>query len=116
MGFEEIKKNKKSLIASLIIGIITWLLSVFQYYLLAISINLNVSYIFLFLAMSIIALLDALPISFSGIGTRDLGLISLFSLVSINKEYAFSYSFLILLFSYIFIGLFGAFLLLKNQN
>jgi len=115
-GFKEIRNNKKSVIYALIIGIITWFISVFQYYLLALSINLNLSYMFLFSAMAVVALLDALPISFSGIGTRDLALITLFSTISISKEYAISYSFLVLLFSYVFIGLFGAFLLLRNKN
>jgi len=115
-GFKEIRNNKKSVIYALIIGIITWFISVFQYYLLALSINLNLSYMFLFSAMAVVALLDALPISFSGIGTRDLALITLFSTISISKEYAISYSFLVLLFSYVFIGLFGAFLLLRNTN
>ena len=113
-GLKDIKDSKRSIIISLIIGIIIWFLSVFQYYLLALSININLSYIFLFSIMAIVALLDALPISFSGIGTRDMALIILFSIISISKEYAVSYSLLILLFSYIFIGLFGAFLLLRN--
>ena len=48
----------------------------------------------------LITLLDALPISFSGLGTRDAAMIFLFSLMSLSAEAAVSFSLLILVFNY----------------
>ena len=58
--------------------------------------------------MSISSIVTLLPLSFSGIGTRDAALIYLFSIISFSQETALIFSFLIFLTFHIFGGLIGA--------
>jgi len=109
------KNHKKNIILAVILTIFTWLISIFQAFLLSMSIGLNVSYMFFLSIIPLIVLLDILPISISGIGTRDAAMILFLSFVSVEKEYAISLSFLILIFGYISVGLVGAVLLLKEH-
>lgn len=58
-----------------------------------ISLNINISYINIILIMSITNIITFLPISISGIGSRDLILMFLFfSILDMEKELAISYS------------------------
>ncbi|MCX6814191.1 MAG: lysylphosphatidylglycerol synthase transmembrane domain-containing protein [Candidatus Aenigmarchaeota archaeon] len=113
-GLDSVKKGKRNVILSIMIGVLVWIISIIQYYLLAMAISLSVPFLFLLSIMPIISLLDMLPISFSGIGTRDAAMILFFSFISIGKEYAISLSLLILLFGYFMIGLVGAAFLLRG--
>ena len=106
-------KSRKMVYVTLL-GILAWLVTILQYYVLAMAINLDVPYLFLLLVMPVVVLLDMVPVSFSGIGTRDGALILFFSFVSIGKEYAISFSILVFLFSYALIGLIGSALILKG--
>jgi uncharacterized membrane protein YbhN (UPF0104 family) len=103
------------MVLAVVLGVLVWLVSIVPYYLLALSIGLNLSYMFLLSVVPIVALLDMLPISFSGIGTRDAALILFLSFISIGKEYAISLSFLILIFGYVLIGLVGSIVMLKEH-
>ncbi len=110
-----VRNGKRNMILLFVLSALAWFVSVLEYYLLALSIGLGVSYLFLLSAMPIVVLLDLLPISFSGIGTRDAALIFFFSLISIGKEYAVSFSILVFIFSYAFLGLIGAVLMLRER-
>jgi uncharacterized protein (TIRG00374 family) len=114
-GLVILRKGRRNIILAVSLGIAAWIITVFQCYLLSISIGLSVSYLFLLSVIPIIALMDTLPISFSGIGTRDAALVFFFSFLSIGKEYAISLSFLILIFGYVAMGLIGAALILKGH-
>ncbi len=113
-GLHSVRKGKRNVILSIMIGVLVWIISMIQYYLLAMAIGLSVPFLFLLSIIPIISLLDMLPISFSGIGTRDAAMILFFSFISIGKEYAISLSLLILLFGYVMIGLVGAAFLLRG--
>jgi uncharacterized protein (TIRG00374 family) len=114
-GLDSIKSHRKNMVLAVVLGVLVWLVSIVPYYLLALSIGLNLSYMFLLSVVPIVALLDMLPISFSGIGTRDAALILFLSFISIGKEYAISLSFLILIFGYVLIGLVGSIVMLKEH-
>ena len=58
--------------------------------------------------MAISNLISFLPVSVSGIGTRDAALIYLFSLVNIQPEIAVTYSFLVFVNFFIAGGIIGA--------
>jgi uncharacterized protein (TIRG00374 family) len=113
-GLGILRKSKKYLAASILLGIASWLVNIFQYYLLAISLNLNVSYFFLLSIMPLVNLMDILPISFSGIGTRDITLIFFLSQIGIAAEAAVSFSAMLLVFGYLVVGLVGLFFWFRN--
>lgn len=93
----------------LIIFIITTLSWVFYYsqmYILAKGTNLNIPFLYLAVSVTIAGFVTLIPVSISGIGTRDAALIFLFSPFLIPKEQVIIFSALILLMT-LFAALIG---------
>lgn len=67
-------------------------------YFITLSLELSVSFIFIVLCYSIIAFLAVMPISISGIGTRDMTLIYFLGFLNISAEKAIAVSLLDLVF------------------
>lgn len=105
-------KTKHYLFA-LIITLLSWLLYYFQMFIFAKAIEINISFLYLAISVTASGIITMVPISYSGIGTRDLTLISLFSLVFISKESAVAFSSLVLL-TYVIMAVFGFFCWLKK--
>ena len=95
-------------ISSVSIGILSWIPPFIYGYLLALSIGIDTGVLFFVLIIPVLSLLDLLPISISGIGTRDVALIFLFGLKGISPEQAVAFSLLYLFMSYWLIALIGA--------
>jgi uncharacterized protein (TIRG00374 family) len=106
--------SKWGMTGSFHLGIVTWSIMIYQYQLLAMALGLDLAYAFMFAVVPVLALLDALPISFSGIGTRDAALIFFFSIVSVSAETAVSLSLLIFFVNYVIAGLAGLLLWLRD--
>ena len=106
-GLGVLMKSKKSLAASLGIGIVAWLLMIVQTYVLSLSMGIGLSLLFIASVIPVITLLDAMPISFSGVGTRDAALILFFGFISLSAEAAVSFSLIILVFNYLISAFFG---------
>jgi uncharacterized protein (TIRG00374 family) len=94
--------------SSISIGILSWIPPFIYGWLLALSIGIDPGVLFFVLVIPVLSLLDLLPISISGIGTRDVALIFLFSLKGIAPEQAVAFSLLYLFMSYWLIALIGA--------
>ena len=114
-------KSKKLLSFAFISGLISWVISVFVVFFLALSLGLNLYMPSLFgmlwfvaLVLPIISLLDLLPVSISGIGTREAAVIFLFSFYSIKPELAVAFSLYYLFVGYIIIALIGAVFFMKE--
>jgi uncharacterized protein (TIRG00374 family) len=114
LGLSIFYHDKKTFILVIIVAILSWLPPFLYAYLLALSIGINLDLTFFILVIPIISLLDLLPISISGIGTRDAALIFLFGLENIPPETAVAFSLLYLFMSYWLIALVGALLWIKN--
>ena len=99
--------------ASVTTGIISWLPPFIYGWILALAIGINIGIFYFFLVIPVLSLLDLLPISISGIGTRDVALIFLFGLQGISPEQAIAFSLLYLFMSYWLIALAGAAVYLK---
>ncbi|KPA18387.1 protein belonging to Lysylphosphatidylglycerol synthetase/UPF0104, partial [Candidatus Magnetomorum sp. HK-1] len=80
-----------------------------QCYLLTLAMQIKIDFLTIALFMSIARLISIIPISISGLGTRDAILIYLFSLINLTSEIAVSYSFLIFVAYYVSNGIIGAF-------
>lgn len=89
-----ILKSKKLMLAVTAISFASWALLIYAAYLVALSLNLTVSLSFLFLVIPVTTLVMLIPISISGIGTRDATTIILFSLVGIAAEQSLAFSLL----------------------
>jgi uncharacterized protein (TIRG00374 family) len=79
----------------------------FQCFLIAKSIGLQISYFDLALIMSIVNIITFIPISISGLGTREASMIFLFKLIGLPTEAAISFSLLIFFAFFICGGLMG---------
>jgi uncharacterized membrane protein YbhN (UPF0104 family) len=77
------------------------------------ALGIPISYFMILLILPFTTLVEALPISFSGIGTRDAVLILLFTLLGLSSTSAVSFSIMILLLNYI-MNIFGGLLWLKK--
>jgi len=78
-----------------------------QCYLLALSLNLPLSFFYVGACMAVSFLVAMIPVSIAGIGTRDAALIALFSLRGVTAESALSYSLLVLFTFYIATAVMG---------
>jgi hypothetical protein len=72
------------------------------------AMNLSINFINITLFMAISNLISFIPISISGLGTRDATLIYLFSLIGLKPELAVSYAFLVFITFFVSGGLMGA--------
>ncbi|MFH1235107.1 MAG: lysylphosphatidylglycerol synthase transmembrane domain-containing protein [Candidatus Diapherotrites archaeon] len=99
-------KNRSLLLAAVSLSLVSWLFEVLAEYLLALSLGIALPISFVFLTVSLITLVSLLPLSISGIGTRDALAIMLFSLQGIPAESAVAFSFLVL-FSSTLLSMFG---------
>lgn len=79
-----------------------------QCYLITISMGISINFIAITLFMAISNLISFIPISISGLGTRDATLIYLFSLINLTPELAVSYAFFVFVIFFVCGGLMGA--------
>lgn len=75
----------------------SWIVYYTQVYLLAKALAIEISFFHLATIMSVAGLLSVLPISISGIGTRDAALVFFFGLLGIRSEFAIALSTLVLM-------------------
>ena len=104
--FNSLKKPGFILFSGTIISIAAWVMYFFQLYILSKAIGINLAFILTSAIIAIITTLNLIPITVSGIGTRDLTLMLLFSQIGLGKEEAISFSMMILL-TFVAGGLFG---------
>lgn len=100
-GIESTIVRKDIILYTTVFTTISWFIVIFQYYILTLVLGLNVPYQFLVFVIPITLLLEILPISFSGLGTREAALIFFLSFISIPANSAILFSFSILLLTYI---------------
>lgn len=107
------KVNKRLFFIAFIVTLITWLLNFLYAYVLAVALNINVSLGYIFLIMPMVTIIELIPISISGLGTREAALIFFFFIIGISEVLAVSFS-LLYVFGSLLLALLGAYFLFKN--
>ena len=98
----EAVKNRKELIAAIVIGIIIWIVTVTELYFYMLALNIfTVPFYFVFILLPAIILVEILPISFSGIGTRDVACIILLGIFGVGAPEAVAFSVLLFATGYL---------------
>ena len=99
--------NTNQLTLATFMTFFAWVIYFITMYLFALSIDINIPFLYLATCVSISAVITLIPISISGIGTRDATLVILFSYLGLSKESAIAFSMMILLMYAVngFIGL-----------
>ena len=110
-GIKTLNGNQFTL--ATLITLFAWVIHFIMMYLLALSLDIHIPFLYLATCVSISAVITLIPISISGIGTRDATLIILFSYLGISKESAIAFSMLIL-FMYAVNGSIGLLAWLKK--
>ena len=93
-GIKTLNTNQLTLV--IFMTFLGWLIYFVTMYLLALAIDINIPFLYLATCVSISAVITLIPISLSGIGTRDATLIILFSYLGLSKESAIAFSMMIL--------------------
>lgn len=101
-GLEALMKKKRTIVVTTAVTVFFWLVAILSTWALGVALGLNISYPFLLMVMPVVLILLALPISFSGIGTRDAALIFFFSYIGLTAEQTLSYTIMLLAMDYIF--------------
>jgi glycosyltransferase 2 family protein len=97
--FSDNRKSRLSnkICLAIIINIFHYILYFTSLYFVVIALDIKVPIVFIVLAFSVVALLNLLPISISGIGTRDISLIYFFNKIDVSNEKAIAMSLIVLL-------------------
>lgn len=107
------KSSSNQLVKTTLITILGWIVYFLTVYLLALAIGIDIPFFYLVTCVSITAVITLIPISVSGIGTRDAVMILLFTQFGLSEESAIAFSIMIL-FMYAVNGLFGLLAWLKK--
>jgi hypothetical protein len=102
--FPQIKK----LIAPFILGLFTWIIIFSQEYIIVLALGLDIPYLYFLLLFPIANFAGFIPVTFAGIGTRELTSIFLFStLFAVTEEKVFVFTLLGFIITDIFTGFVG---------
>jgi len=94
-----LKENKKAFIPLWANNMVLWFFVLLQAYVILLALGERVDIIFVFLAVPFAIMASLLPITVSGLGTRDLAMVALFSFAGVSASKAISLSLL-----YLFLG------------
>jgi len=104
--------RKKPVASAVLIAFITWLFSILIGYFISCSLGLNVPFYFFVLLIPVLSLIEVIPISISGFGTREATAIFLLSVYQISAEQAVAFSLTYFFFAYLLVASLGAFFFL----
>ncbi|MEK6972904.1 MAG: lysylphosphatidylglycerol synthase transmembrane domain-containing protein [archaeon] len=108
--------NKKTIIPLIFLTPAAFLSTVLIYYLIAQSLSINLSLTFLLMVVSITILIETMPITFLGLGTREAGMIFMLAMKGISAESAVTVSLLYLFTNYITLSVIGLSKLINLWN
>jgi uncharacterized protein (TIRG00374 family) len=98
----------KTLILPVILGVITWFIIFSQEYILVIALDLDIPYLYFMLLFPIANVVGFIPITFAGLGTRELTAVFIFStLFMVSEAEIFVVSLLGFIITDIFTGFIG---------
>jgi uncharacterized protein (TIRG00374 family) len=117
--FDSFYENMPSiffLMLVLIFNVISWITNYCIFYFIGLSLGVNLGFIYFLGILPIATLVAQIPITISGLGTRELAMISLFGLFDIEAVKVFSMSLLTILIANIIPSIFAILLLLIKKK
>ena len=92
------KMKGKNYLLSFLVSIFVWIITYLGIYLLALSLDISVSLIFIIAMAPVASFLSALPISVGGLGTREAIYVFFLSSIDIEPEYAVALALMVFIF------------------
>jgi uncharacterized protein (TIRG00374 family) len=116
--------SKKYFVIPFFISIIGWIVRFYIYYLIASLFDINISFLYFMMAVSIANIIGSIPITFYGFGTREMTLISILGLFNIASEQIISLSLYWFVIIWLFPSVIGSLIVIfehksfniKNEN
>ena len=113
-GLNTFKKNKLFIPKVLCLTVFIWLVSALEFYFIALSLELNISFLFILFSSVLTMVVMLIPITVAGLGTREASWVFFLSFLEIPASKAIAFS-LLTMFLTEWVCLFvGAFLWYKN--
>jgi len=107
----------KKLMAPLFLGIFTWIIIFSQEYIIVLALGVDIPYLYFLLLFSIANTVGFIPITFAGLGTRELTAIFLFStLFAVSEEQVFVFTLVGFIITDTFTGFIGFLLSLTETR
>lgn len=110
------KESRRELSSAAAIGILIWANTVVVIFLYLSSLGIHVPFFFAFLLMPLLTLVEMLPISFSGLGTREVASIFLLGIYGISATQAVAFSILLFTVGYAMNAFIGFILFTKEST
>ncbi|MBU4301060.1 MAG: lysylphosphatidylglycerol synthase transmembrane domain-containing protein [Nanoarchaeota archaeon] len=107
-------KLKARIIFVLILSALIWMFSVIQALMIAKSLEISISYFSLLFIMSVVALVELIPVTVAGLGTREATIVFLMSFIGIESEKAIVFSLLNFFFGYFVLASAGYLFWVRN--
>ena len=107
--------EKKHFVLFFLFNIVNWIILYTITFFVGVSLGINISFFYYLAILPIATLVGQIPITISGLGTREATMISLFSLFGVGATKIFSMSMLSLVMG-IIPAIIGSFLIWKNKN
>ena len=98
-----------------ILNLITWIIAYAIFYFVGLSLGVNLSFIYYLAILPVSTLVSQIPITISGLGIRELTMISLFGLFNVDAVRVFSMSLITLVLSGIIPSIIAIFLTIKKD-
>lgn len=115
-SFYENLPRKRQLILPLIVNLITWVATYTIGYIIALSLGIRISYLILITMYSMSTVVGLIPITISGIGTREAMLVGLLGLFGIAADKIVAMSLITFSIVCILPAIAGLFLVVKDGN
>lgn len=116
--YQSVKKlthDYKSMVFSVLLSFGGWIIISSRAFLYALSLGIRVNYFYFLFFIPAIIMVELIPISVMGLGTREYALILLFSTLGVSKEYAISLSLMTFILGPIPLSLAGYFIALREH-
>lgn len=108
-GLYTFRKNKLFIPKVLCLTVVIWFVGALELYVIALSLELDVSFLFIFFSSVLTMIVMLIPITVAGLGTREASWIFFLSFIGIPASKAIAFSLLAMLLTewiYLFIGVF----------
>jgi len=115
-SFHEDKPKKIFLLLFFLINLSTWILVYLMMFFVGLSIGINIPFFYYLIITPVATLVAQIPITISGLGTREITLIGLFGLLGVDATKVFSMALISLFLGDIIPDFFGFLLSLKKEK
>lgn len=107
-------KRRKNIASVFFMSVFIWMISGLQGFIIAKSLGISIAFFPLLFIMSIVALVELIPVTVAGLGTREATIVFLMSFLGIESEKAIVFSLVNFAFGYLALACVGYLFWLRN--